>query len=72
MKDQNNYLDMKAELIQVGPETHATNTSPDMQQAGISKWVIYWHILQMQIEKKRLTSSLSASHKKHNGLDPHI
>lgn len=72
MKDQNNYLDMKAELIQVGPETHATNTSHDTQQASISKWVIYWHILQMQIEKKRLTSSLSASHKKHNGLDPHI
>ncbi len=63
MKDQNNYLDMKAELIQVGPETHATNTSPDMQQACVSKWVIYWQILQMQIEKKRLTSSLSASHK---------
>lgn len=37
MKDQNNYLDMKAKLIEVGPETHATNTSPDTQQAGVSK-----------------------------------
>lgn len=63
MKEQNNYLDMRTELHEVGPETHATNTSAHTQQADVAKWVIYRHGFRMQIAEKRLTSSLTASHK---------